>query len=170
MTSGFRSDQPDMEVSHFQVTAHIIETTMTYKRRNYPRISMQEPITVIVTVNGRDLHNAQAENISMGGMLICDTVGQKRYRLDSMVSDISISSYTQTDRKNGHSSKKIWTSISKGRVVRSEFNEKSAVSYYGIMFLHENFSMKERLNLLINDFICQQHSPPFDPVHRIGTA
>ncbi len=43
---------------------------MPYIRRNYPRVSLAEPVTVIIKINDRTLHNAVANNLSMGGMCI----------------------------------------------------------------------------------------------------
>ena len=43
---------------------------MPFVRRNYPRISPTKPLTVIIHVDGKALHNPVAKNISMGGMCV----------------------------------------------------------------------------------------------------
>ncbi|MBU0482694.1 MAG: hypothetical protein KKG47_16495 [Proteobacteria bacterium] len=137
-------------------SAPVPGTIYTLQRRRSRRIETTGNMSVIFRDETNVLNNAHIQNISVGGMMICESCTSDRYQMHSLIRDIFISVNTAYDRDTDTASRKIWPLISKGRIVRSIFNKEKSLAQYGIMFMHESSYVKETLNLLINGFTREQ--------------
>jgi len=120
------------------------------QKRGHRRFPVPPGTKAFFKENGAmDIDIVQVQDISAGGMLICQRPSGDKYSIDSLINQIFIMIPPIIENGEISSSKKISPLITQGKIVHSFFNQETSLACYGISFLYQSSYIKK----IVTDFV-----------------
>ena len=127
------------------------DTIYTLQNRRYPRIPAPMGTEAIFRNQKNRVDTVFVKNISEGGMLICTGFKEDRLRLNSFIDDIFITVPSTNLGRASLETHRVLPLISRGQVIRNFTEPSSALSYYGLSFLHDSSYLRQQLHELLTN-------------------
>lgn len=143
----FRAENAASYHSVFQINLQIKPPDKIFylQKRRYHRVETPIGTKVIFKAIDNHMDNAQVNNLSEGGMLVCHNSGKEKYPVDSIIKEIFIAIPPNQTTAGRH----ITPLINKGVVVRAIYDHEQGISYYGIRFFFKSAYLKEKARALV---------------------
>lgn len=121
------------------------ETGIFTEKRRFMRVPAPKEATAIFNNEKGGIDRIHIRDLSLGGMLICDSNKGKKRSAGSVVNNI----YLNIRVGDLDTGSKFYIFIGKGEIVRSFIDEASQAIYYGVEFFNNSSNDKYQLKNLI---------------------
>ncbi len=141
----------EAESNETTITIGIPEKIFLLQKRRFKRALTPIGTKVLFKNDSNLIDTAFVHDISEGGMQIWSGESKAGYQVDSILNEIFISLPANGNIGEAENFQRVLPYITKGKIVRTQVDEESLITHYGVSFIHENKILYKRFNTMIAD-------------------